>query len=148
VPQVKAIPDGYHSVQAYLIVEGAADAIAFYIKAFDAKERLRMPDKTGRISHAEIQIGDSCVMMADEHAEIKAFAPKHYGGSSAKFLIYTEDCDAMYHKAIAAGAKTVREPADQPYGDRMAGVLDPFGYEWYIATHIKDMSNEELQKLS
>ena len=144
---VKPIPDGYHSVQPYLMMKDSAAAIAFYIKAFGAKERLRMDDKkTGRVGHAEIQIGDSCVMMADENAEMQSFSPAHYGGSPVSLLIYTEDCDAMYRKAIAAGAKSVREPADQFYGDRMASVRDPFGYQWHIATHIKDVSKGEMEK--
>jgi PhnB protein len=143
---VKPIPDGYHSVQPYLIFQGCADAIAFYIKAFGAKEKFRMPDKQGKITHAEIEIGDSCIMMADEHPEIDALSPQHYGGSPASLLIYTRDCDAMYKQAIAAGAKSLREPADQPYGDRMSGVKDPFGYKWWVATHIKDVSIPEMEK--
>ena len=143
---VKPIPDGYHSVQPYLMFQRCADAIAFYATAFGAKEKLRMPDKQGRITHAEIEIGDSCVMMADEAPHIDAFSAEHYGGSPVSLLIYTEDCDAMYKQAVGTGAKSLREPADQPYGDRMAGVKDPFGYKWWIATHIKDVSIQELEK--
>ncbi len=142
------VPAGYHSIQPYLMVDGAIAAIEFYEKAFGATERLCMKQKDGRVGHAEIQIGDSCIMMADENGEMQAFAPGHYGGSPVALLIYTEDCDAMYHRAIAAGARSVREPADQPYGDRMCGVLDPFGYKWWIATHIKDMSREELEAIA
>jgi PhnB protein len=143
---VKPIPDGYHSVQPYLMFQSCADAIAFYVKAFGAKEKFRMPDKQGRITHAEVEIGDSCIMMADEAPQWDAFSVEHYGGSPASLLIYTADCDAMYKQAVVAGAKSAREPADQPYGDRMAGVTDPFGYKWWIATHIKDISIEEMQK--
>jgi len=143
----KAIPEGYHSVQAYIIVEGAARAIEFYKKAFGATERLRMKMPDGRVSHAEIQIGDSVVMMADESASSDAFAPGHFGGSPVALMIYTDDCDAMYKRALAAGATSVRGPADQPYGDRMSGVKDPFGYKWWIATHISDKTKEELEKL-
>ncbi|MGI8990777.1 MAG: VOC family protein [Bryobacteraceae bacterium] len=143
---VKPVPDGYHSIQPYLMMVGVAEAIEFYKKAFDATERLCMKQKDGRVAHAEIEIGDSCIMMADENASMEAFAPAHYGGSPVSLLIYTKDCDAMYRQAIAAGAKSVREPADQPYGDRMSGVSDPFGYKWWIATHIKDLSKEELEK--
>ena len=143
---VKPIPDGYHSVQPYLIVDGAAKAIEFYKKAFGATERLSMKRPDGRIGHAEIEIGDSCIMMADEHPEIQAFSASHFGGSSVSLMFYTEDCDAMYRRALEAGARSVREPADQFYGDRMAGVEDPFGYQWHIGTHIKDMSKEELEK--
>jgi PhnB protein len=135
----KSAPGGYHSVQPYLMFNGATDAIEFYKKAFGATERMCMKQKDGRVGHAEIEIGDSCVMLADENVEIGAFAIKHYGGSPVSLLIYTADCDAMYHQAIAAGATSEREPADQPYGDRMSGVKDPFGYRWYIASHIKDM---------
>ena len=143
---VKPIPDGYHSVQPYLMIDGVAKAIEFYKKAFGATERLCMKQPDGRVGHAEIEIGDSCIMMADENPEIKAFATTHYGGSPVSLLLYTEDCDAMYKRAIAAGAKSEREPADQFYGDRMSGVLDPFGYKWFIATHIKDVSKEDLEK--
>jgi PhnB protein len=143
---VKPIPDGYHSVQPYLIFQTCAEAIAFYEKAFGAKEKFRMADKQGRITHAEIEIGDSCVMMADEAPQMDAFSAEHYGGSPASLLIYTPDCDAMYKQAVASGAKSLREPADQPYGDRMAGVKDPFGYKWWIATHIKDVSVQDMQK--
>jgi PhnB protein len=143
---VKPIPDGYHSIQPYMIVKNAAAAIDFYIRAFGAKERLRMTDKTGRIGHAEIEIGDSCVMMADEHPEIGVYSPEHYGGSPARLMLYVTDCDAVYAQALKAGAKSEREPKDQFYGDRSAGVLDPFGYTWYLGTHIKDVSKEELEQ--
>ncbi|MGI8958689.1 MAG: VOC family protein [Bryobacteraceae bacterium] len=144
---VKPIPDGYHSVQPYLIFQDCAEAIAFYVKAFGASEKFRMPDKEGRITHSEIEIGDSCIMMADEAPQMDAFSCEHYGGSPASLLIYTGDCDAMYKQAVAAGAKSLREPADQPYGDRMSGVKDPFGYKWWIATHVKDVSIPEMEKL-
>ena len=142
----KAIPDGYHSVQPYLYFNGASDAIDFYIKAFGATERLRMANKDGRIGHAEINLGDSCIMMADENAAMGAYSPEHYGGAPMSLMIYVDDCDAVYNKAIAAGAKSLREPADQFYGDRMAGVADPFGFHWFIGTHIKDVSKEELEQ--
>ncbi len=143
---VKPVPDGYHSIQPYLMIDGALKAIEFYKKAFGATERLCMKQPDGRVGHAEIDIGDSCLMLADENPTIHAFSPNHYGGSPVSLLIYTKDCDAMYRQAIAAGAKSEREPADQFYGDRMAGVLDPFGYQWFIATHIKDVPKEHLEK--
>jgi PhnB protein len=143
---VKQIPDGYHSIQPYLILKNAAAAIDFYTKAFGAKERLRMAGKDGRIGHAEIEIGDSCVMMADEHPAIGVYSAEHYGGSPVSLMVYVTDCDAVYAKALAAGARSEREPADQFYGDRMAGVVDPFGFRWYIGTHIKDVSKEELEQ--
>jgi PhnB protein len=144
---IKPIPDGYHSVQPYLILNNAAKAIDFYIRAFGAKERMRM-EMDGRIGHAEIEIGDSCVMLADEHPKIGAYSAVHYGGSPVSLMVYVTDCDAAYAKALAAGAKSEREPADQFYGDRMAGVLDPFGFKWWLGTHIKDVSKEELERHS
>jgi PhnB protein len=142
----KPIPDGYHSLQPYLYFKNAADAIAFYAKAFGATERMRMPDKKSRIMHAEINLGDSCIMMADENADMGAYSPEHYGGAPMSLVLYVEDCDAVYKKALAAGATSLREPADQFYGDRTAGVADPFGFHWYIGTHIKDVSMEEMQQ--
>lgn len=142
---VKPIPDGYHSIQPYLIIHGAEKALEFYRKAFGAKERLRVKTDD-RIHHAEIEIGDSCVMLSDENAQIHAFGPAHYGGSPVTLVLYTEDCDALYKQAIAAGAKSVREPADQFYGDRTATVKDPFGYSWHLSTHIKDVSQAEMEQ--
>jgi PhnB protein len=147
MPQNRIIPDGYHTIQPYLIFKSAAEAIDFYAKAFGATERLRMANKDGRIGHAEIQIGDSCIMMADEHPEIGAHSVQHYGGSPISLMAYVEDCDATYKQALAAGATSTREPADQPYGERMSGVKDPFGFQWYFGTRIKDMSREELEQL-
>jgi PhnB protein len=140
MPQVKAIPDGCHSIQPYAMFKNCSEAIAFYIKAFGAKEKFRMPDAQGRIGHAEIEIGDSTIMMADEAPQVDAFSVEHFGGSPVSLLIYTDNCDAMYAQAVAAGALGLREPADQPYGDRISGVKDPFGYKWWIATHITDVS--------
>jgi PhnB protein len=144
---VNPIPEGYHSIQPYLIVNGAAQAIEFYKYAFGATELFCMKQPDGRVGHAEIQIGDSRIMMADENPQVEALSPAHYGGSPVTLMLYTADCDKMYQQALAAGATSVREPADQPYGDRMAGVKDPFGYKWWIGTHIKDMTKEELEKL-
>jgi len=142
----KAIPDGYHTVQPYLYFKNSAEAIAFYSKVFGATERMRMPDKDGRIMHAEINIGDSCIMMADESPAVGAYSTEHYGGAPMSLMIYVDDCDAIYKRAIDAGSKSLREPADQFYGDRMAGVADPFGFHWWIGTHIKDVSLEEMQQ--
>jgi PhnB protein len=146
MPSVKAIPDGYQGVQAYLILKNCAAAIEFYKKVFGSTERLRMPRPDGRVGHAELMFGDCCVMMADEHPEIGAYSPEHYGGSPARMHLYVEDCDAVYKNALAAGAKSEREPKDQFYGDRTAGVMDPFGYQWYVSTHIRDVSKEELEQ--
>ena len=144
MPQVKPVPDGYHSVQPYLIFKDAAAAIAFYVEAFGATEKFRMPGPGGGIAHAEILIGDSTIMLADEAPQMDAFSVEHFGGTPISLLIYTADCDAVYAQAMAAGALSLRAPEDQPYGDRMSGVRDPFGYKWYIATHVKDVSHEEL----
>ena len=109
---VKAIPQGYHSVQPYLMIDGVVKAIEFYKKAFGAAELFCMKQKDGSVGHAEVQIGDSRIMMADENASMDAYAPTHYGGSPVSLAIYTDDCDAMYHQAVAAGATSVREPAE------------------------------------
>jgi PhnB protein len=137
----------YNTLQPYLIVRHCAAAIAFYEAAFGATERMRMPRPDGRIGHAEMQIGDTCIMMADEHPEINAFGPDHYGGSSVSLHFFVNDCDVSFQQAIAAGAKEVCAPADQPYGDRNAGVLDPFGYKWWMAAHIDSQRNEAARKL-
>jgi PhnB protein len=142
----KPIPDGYHTVQPYLYFKNSAEAIAFYSKVFGAKERMRMPDKNGRIMHAEISIGDSCIMMADENPAVGAYSTEHFGGAPMSLMIYVDDCDTVYNGALEAGAKSLREPADQFYGDRMAGVADPFGFHWWIGTHIKDVSMEEMMQ--
>jgi len=147
MPAVNPIPEGHHSVQPYMILPNCVEAIAFYMKAFNATQKLRMPGPDGRTAHAEIQIGDSRIMMADESPQMDAFSPAHFNGSPVSLLIYTENCDAIYNQAVAAGAVSLREPADQPYGDRMCGVRDPFGYKWFIATHIADIPDSELEKM-
>jgi len=131
--EARKIPEGYHSIQPYLMFTNCVEAMTFFAKAFGATEKLRMKDNDGRTVHAELQIGDSVVMMADEHPEIQAFAAPHYGGSPVSLMLYVEDCDTTYNQALTAGATSLRVPTDQPYGDRMAGVLDPFGYKWWIA---------------
>ena len=144
--RVNPIPEGCHSVQPYMIFAGCVQAMEFYKKAFGAREVMCMKDPDGRVVHAEMQIGDCHIMMADEHPEIEVFSAKHYGGSPVSLMIYTESCDAMYKQALAAGAESLREPADQPYGCRMSGVRDPFGYKWWIGTQIKAMSVDEMQE--
>jgi PhnB protein len=143
---VKPIPEGYHSVTPYLIFSGASDAIAFYKKALGAEEILRMDGLGGRIHHAEISIGDSRIMLADEHPEIQALSPKTIGGSPVTIHLYVEDVDAAVARAVAAGAKLVRPVADQFYGDRTGGVEDPFGYRWFIATHKEDLTMDEIRR--
>jgi PhnB protein len=142
---VKAIPDGYRTVTPYLIVKGGAEALDFYARAFGAVERLRI-DGGGKIGHAEITIGDSCVMLADEHPEIGALSPTTVGGTPITLHLYVEDVDALVARAVAAGATVIRPVADQFYGDRVGGVADPFGHRWFIATHKEDLSPEELQR--
>ena len=136
--------EGFHSVTAYLIVDNAGAAIEFYRKAFGATETLRMPGPEGKIMHAEVTIGDSPVMLADEFPEMGARSPKSVGGSPVGLMIYTEDADAMFTQAIAAGATEERPLADQFYGDRSGTVVDPFGHKWTIATHTEDLTPEEI----
>ena len=140
------IPAGYHSVTPYLCVDGAARAIEFYKEAFGATEVMRLEAPGGKIGHAEIKIGDSHVMLADEMPEINFRSPQARGGTSAHFMIYDEDVDARVERAVAAGAKLTRPVKDQFYGDRTGGVEDPFGHHWYIATHLEDLSPEELKR--
>ena len=144
---VSHIPEGYHSVTPYLIVDGAAEAIRFYTEAFGAVEVLRMPmGDSGRLAHAEIRIGDSYVMMADEHPEMDLLGPKARGGASASLMIYTQDVDATFGQAIRSGATEERPVQDQFYGDRSGTLIDPFGHRWTIATHVEDVSGEEMQR--
>jgi PhnB protein len=143
---VKAIPDGYHTVTPYLIVKDAARAIDFYKAAFGATELLRMEDGNGKIGHAEIKIGDSPIMLAEEHPDMGFVGPESLGGTPVSILLYVEDVDALAEQAIAAGA-TVTEPVtDKFYGDRMGSFLDPFGHRWHIGTHKEDISPEEMEK--
>lgn len=143
---VKPIPEGYHSVTPYLIFSGASDAIAFYKKALGAEEIMRMAAPGGRVGHAELQIGDSRIMLADEHPELQALSPKTIGGSPVTLHLYVENVDAAVERAIAAGATLVRPVADQFYGDRTGGIADPFGYRWFIATHKEDLTMDEIRR--
>ena len=143
---VSHIPEGYHSVTPYLIVDGAESAIRFYAEAFGATEVLRMPMGEDRLAHAEVRIGDSHVMLADEFPEMGFLGPLKRGGATASLMIYVLDVDAAFAKAIAAGAKEERAPADQFWGDRMGTLLDPFGHRWTLATHIEDVAEDEMQR--
>jgi PhnB protein len=143
---VKPIPDGYHSVTPYLIVDDAARAIEFYKKAFSAVELMRMPAPGGKIGHAEIRVGDSPIMLADESPEMGHRSARTLGGSPISLMVYVEDVDARVAQAVAAGGKLVRPVANQFYGDRSGGVDDPFGYHWYLATHVEDVPPEEMKK--
>jgi PhnB protein len=143
---VKAIPDGYHSVTPYLVVRGGAAALDFYKKAFGAVEMFRMPMPDGKIGHAEIKIGDSVVMMADECPERGASAPPTIGGTSVGHMIYVEKVDAVFDQAVKAGAKVEHPLKNQFYGDRSGSIIDPFGHKWTIATHIEDIPPDEMAK--
>ena len=143
---VKPIPEGYHSVTPYLVVAGAAEAIRFYEKAFGATEVLRMPMGDDRLAHAEIKIGDSHVMLADEFPDMGHLGPISRGGPTSSLMIYLGDVDVAFARAIEAGAKEERPPADQFWGDRMGTLLDPFGHRWTIATHIEDVADDEMKR--
>jgi PhnB protein len=142
----KAIPDGYRTATPYLIVKGAADAIEFYKRAFGATEMLRMADPQGRVGHAEIKIGDSVIMLADEHPAMGYRGPRSLGGSSVSILLYLEDVDGVFERAVKAGAKAQRPVANQFYGDRSGTLEDPFGHVWTVATHVEDVPPEEMKR--
>lgn len=142
MPAAKPTAQAYNTLQPYLYIRNCTAAIEFYKTAFGATERMRMTRPDGCIAHAEMQLGDCCVMMADEHPNIGVYSPAHYGGSPVSLHFYVEDCDATFRQAIAAGAMQKREPADQPYGDRMAGIIDPFGHTWWIAGPMKSQSTQ------
>ena len=143
---VKPIPDGYHTVTPYLIVHDATKALDFYKKALGAREVFRMATPNGRIGHAEILIGNSHIMLADEHPEMGAKSAKAYGGSPVGICLYVEDVDAAFDRAVSAGATVVRPVKDQFYGDRSGTLTDPFGLPWTIATHKEDVSSEEMHR--
>ncbi len=143
---VKPIPEGYHSVTPYLVVKGAVRAIEFYEKAFGARQLFRMMGPDGRVGHAELEIGDSRVMLADEHPEIGARSPQSIGGSPVTIHLYVEDVDATVARALSAGAQLTRPVADQFYGDRNGGLTDPFGHVWFVATHKEDVPADELER--
>lgn len=135
---VEPVPDGYHTVTPYLIVQGADELLDFLKQAFGATETFRMPRPDGSVAHAEVRIGDSVVMLAD--------AGEQWSAMPAMIHLYVEDCGATYLRALQAGATSLQEPEDQFYGDRSAGVRDPVGSHWWIATHVEDVSEEEMAK--
>ena len=143
---VKPIPEGYHTATPYLIIKDAASAIEFYKKAFNATEKMRMPGPDGRVMHAEIKIGDSHIMLADEFPEMGFRGPVSLGGTPVSICIYVENVDEIYTQAIAAGGKELKPLQDQFYGDRSGTLTDPFGHVWTVATHVEDVSPEEMQK--
>ena len=143
---VKPIPDGYHTATPYLIVSGAAAAIEFYKKAFGAVELFRMAGPDGKIGHAEIKIGNSPIMLADEHPQMGAKSAKTLGGSPMFLMLYVDNVDALAAQAVAAGAKPVRPVQNQFYGDRSGTFEDPFGLWWTISTHVEDVPPEEMKR--
>lgn len=143
---VKAIPEGYYSLTPYLVTKGAADAIEFYKKAFGAEELMRMPGPGGRIMHAELKIGNSILMLSDENPERGYLSPTTIGGAGCSVMLYTDDVDATFKSALAAGATEDMAPMDMFWGDRMGNLKDPFGHNWAIATHKEDVSPEEMEK--
>ncbi|HEY4042911.1 MAG TPA: VOC family protein [Rhodopila sp.] len=143
---VSPIPPGYHTVTPYLIIDGAAGAIAWYAQAFNAREVMRLSAPGGRIGHAEIEIGDSRVMLADESPTVNANAPGAFGGSPISPHLFVPEVDATMTQAAAAGA-TIKAPAeDKFYGERMGTLVDPFGHTWHISTHIEDVSVQEIER--
>jgi uncharacterized glyoxalase superfamily protein PhnB len=144
--QVKPIPEGHHSVTPYLIVKGAPEAIDFYVKAFGATEIGRMPGPDGRLIHAEISIGNSRVMLADEFCEFGARSAATIGGSPVTIHLYVEDVDAVFNRAVAAGATAKMAPADMFWGDRYGKLTDPFGHEWSLATHTEDLTPDQMRE--
>jgi PhnB protein len=143
---VKPIPDGYHTATPYLIVNSASDALSYYKKAFAATELFRMAGPDGKIGHAEFKVGDSIMMIADENPAMEARSPKSLGGSPISIMLYVEDVDVVFNRAIAAGATVERRIEDKFYGDRAGGMIDPFGHKWYIATHKEDVPPDELER--
>ena len=143
---VKPIPDGYHSVTPYLIIRDCAKAIEFYKKAFGAEEIMRFGGPDGKIGHAEIRIGDSPIMMADEHPEMGCVGPQTRGGTTVSLMVYVPDVDKRFAQAVSAGAKVDRPLQNQFYGDRSGTVTDPFGHTWTISTHVEDVEPEEMEK--
>jgi len=141
----KSIPDGYHSVTPYLITTGAANAIDFYKRAFGATEVMRMPSPDGTIGHAELKIGDSMIMLADEHPQMGYRSPQSLGGTGVSLMIYLDQVDEVFKRAVAAGAKELQPVKDQFYGDRSGTLQDPFGHVWTIATHVEDVPPEEMR---
>ena len=143
---VKPIPEGYHSVTPYLIIRGATEAIEFYKKAFGAVELFRIPAPGGTIGHAEIKIGDSMIMLADEHPSMGYTGPQTIGGSPVSLMIYVEDVDTVFDQAVKSGATVKQALEDKFYGDRSGTVTDPFGHVWHISTHKEDVPAEEMER--
>ena len=143
---VNPIPEGYPRVTPYLIVDGAAAAIEFYEAVLGARERMRMGGPDGKVGHAEVDIGDSVVMLADEHPEIGALGPRSVGGTPVSLHVYVDDVDDVFKRAIDAGARELQAVEDRFYGDRLGTFEDPFGHRWSVATHVEDVPEDEMAK--
>jgi PhnB protein len=146
VSAAKPIPDGYPQVIPYLCVDGASAAIEFYVKVFGATERMRMPGPDGKVGHAELEIGDGLIMLADEHPDIGVLSPRTIGGTPVTISIYVEDVDAVFERAVNEGATALRAVENQFYGDRSGQLEDPFGHKWSVATHVEDVPPDEMEK--
>ena len=142
----KPIPEGYHSVSPALTIDGAAEAIDFYERAFGAKERLRMPGPDGEIAHAELEIGDSVVMLSDPFPQSSVKPPSQLGGTTVGIFVYVEDVDAVFQQAVEAGATVTMPVDDMFWGDRFGSVTDPYGHHWSLATHVEDVPPEEMEE--
>ncbi|MGZ4665931.1 MAG: VOC family protein [Frankiaceae bacterium] len=142
--EVKPTPDGYPQVIPYLSVEDASGAIEFYTTVFGARERMRMPAPNGKLGHAELEVGDSLVMLADVFPEMGGQTPQSLGGTPVTVMVYVDNVDAVFDRAIAAGATVEREVQNQFYGDRAGQFIDPFGHKWFVATHVEDVSPQDM----
>ena len=144
--KVKAMPDGYHNITPYLVVDGGAKALDFYKRVFGATERMRMPGPGGKVGHAELTVGDSMIMLADEHPEMGARGPRAFGGVAVSLHVYVPDVDATVKAAVAAGAKLLRPVENKFYGDRSGTIEDPFGHHWHVSTHVEDVPPDEMAR--
>jgi PhnB protein len=142
----RPIPEGYHSVSPALAIDGAAEAIDFYKRAFGAKERSRMPGPEGKVAHAELEIGDSVVMLSDPFPQSTVKAPTELGGTTVGLFVYVEDVDALFRQAVDAGATVTMELEDMFWGDRFGTLTDPYGHSWSLATHVEDVPAEEMEE--
>jgi PhnB protein len=146
VPDVKSIPDGYPQLSPYLAIDGASEAIDFYSKVLGARERMRMPNPDGGVGHAELELGDSLIMIADASEEMGFRSPKSIGGTPVTLSLYVEDVDGVFERALAQGATEVRAIENQFYGDRSGQFEDPFGHRWSISTHVEDVAPDEMER--
>jgi PhnB protein len=144
--KVKPIPDDYPRVSAYLHIDGASAAIAFYEKVLGAKERMRMGGPDDKVAHAELQVGDSVIMLADEFPDMNVRGPRSIGGTPVSLMVYVEDVDATFERAISEGATSLQPVEDKFYGDRSGQFEDPFGHQWTVSSHVEDVAPDELMK--